>query len=208
MSIRRHIMFKRKLPSYLQKLKDKRVADSKASGSSLAMGSSEYKERVMDLKDLNEFEQEDINHGKSEEKPRARSIEEIKEAARKRRDRIAAEEARERAREAHEHRIIQEMLDRYDPPDPPETPTQRRARMRLEDYPGFLRGDYDLTPEEMADIERRNEEYRKSLPKREGPTIFDAMRAQLEIKPNPLLMNNPLIFPEKAKKKDDEELEF
>lgn len=201
-------MFKRKLPSYLQKLKDKRVADSKASGSSLAMGSSEYKERVMDLKDFNEFEQQDVNLGKSDEKPRARSIEEIKEAARKRRTMIEAEEARERAREEREHRIIQEMLDRYDPPEPPETPTQRRMRMRLEDYPGFLRGDYDLTPEEMAELKRKNEESRKNLPKKEGPGIFDIMRAQLEVKPNPLLMNNPLIFPEKAKKKDDNEPEF
>ncbi|WP_314020842.1 hypothetical protein [Mogibacterium diversum] len=201
-------MFKRKLPLYLQKIKDRRAADSKASGSSLAMGSSKYKERVMDLKDLNEFEQEDANLGESDGKPRARSIEEIKEAARKRRAMIEAEEARERAREEREHRIIQEMLDRYDPPEPPETPTQRRMRMRLEDYPGFLRGDYDLTPEEMADLNRKNEESRKNLPKKEGPGIFDIMRAQLEVKPNPLLMNNPLIFPEKAKKKDDNEPEF
>lgn len=208
MSIRRHVMFKRKLPSYLQKIKDRREADSKASGSSLAMGSSEYKERIMDLKDLNEFEQEDANLGKSNEKPRVRSIEEIKEAARERRDRIAAEAAKERAREEREHRIIKEMLDRYDPPEPPETPSQRRMRMRLEDYPGFLRGDYDLTPEEMADLNRKNEESRKNLPKKEGPGIFDIMRAQLEVKPNPLLMNNPLIFPEKAKKKDEDEPEF
>lgn len=201
-------MFKRKLPSYLQRLKDKRTADSKASGSSLAMGSSEYKERVMDLKDFDEFDQKNENLEKSDEKPHRRSIEEIKEAARKRKAMLAAKAAEERAREEHEHRIIQEMLDRYDPPEPPETPTQRRMRMREEDYAGFLRGDYDLTPEEMADIERRNEEYRKSLPKREGPTIFDAMRAELEVRPNPLLMNNMFIFPEKQKKKDDDEPEF